>query len=259
MNLISFLKNLTDPPKCAGCGERFDILGNNCNDAFCQNCRSKWEKAKRRICQGCKHEDIDCTCPIKAIKGTKLLSLMKFSSEGCCVNFIYRLKQSRNERFFGFAADELYKRLLHEGKLMNEDYSDYVFVNVPRNARTKNLYGFDHAALLAEKVALKIGGRYDAALGRRWGGRPQKKLQGDKRMKNVKGRFVYRSNESIVGEKVILIDDVVTTGATASECVKELKRNGAAEVILLSIARASSSKKRRTKNKTAKGENDGAV
>ena len=87
--------------------------------------------------------------------------------------------------------------------------------------------------------------RYEKLLKRKLGGRPQKKMSEKKRLQNVKGRFKGVDGTDISGAKIILIDDVMTTGATASECVKILKSNGAAEVILLTLARTESKRKQK--------------
>jgi ComF family protein len=58
------------------------------------------------------------------------------------------------------------------------------------------------------------------------------------RRQSVADAFAVRHSESIVGKHVLLIDDVFTTGATASACSKTLKDAGAAEVLVLTIARA---------------------
>jgi dihydrofolate synthase/folylpolyglutamate synthase len=62
-----------------------------------------------------------------------------------------------------------------------------------------------------------------------------------------KGRFELLSNVNIEGARIILVDDVMTTGATASECVKMLRDGGASEIILLTLARTEN--KRKTKKK----------
>jgi ComF family protein len=65
---------------------------------------------------------------------------------------------------------------------------------------------------------------------------PQTGLSGKERLKNLKGAFGVRGH--IQGLRILLIDDVMTTGATVSECAKHLKRAGAQEVIVMTLARA---------------------
>ena len=247
MKTAEFWMGLVAPPRCAGCGERFDIIEEDKVEAFCENCRSEWERAKISSCSGCGRESVSCICKGKYLKDTRILSMVKFGEKPCVDRLVYTLKHKNSGKCFDFAATELYKRLKSEEKLMTADFSEAIFTNVPRNHRTACIYGFDHAAILSEKVAELFGASYERLIKRKLGGRPQKKLGEKKRAKNVKGRFAYCAKESLLGRAVILVDDVMTTGATASECVKELRAHGASEIMLLTLARTNSKKSKRKK------------
>jgi predicted amidophosphoribosyltransferase len=58
------------------------------------------------------------------------------------------------------------------------------------------------------------------------------------RARNVRGAFALRRGRSVKGKRVVLVDDVMTTGATAEECARVLRRAGAAHVGVLVLARA---------------------
>ena len=58
------------------------------------------------------------------------------------------------------------------------------------------------------------------------------------RARNVRGAFALRPGRSIKGKRIVLVDDVLTTGATVEECARVLRRNGAAWVGVLTLARA---------------------
>lgn len=70
----------------------------------------------------------------------------------------------------------------------------------------------------------------------------QEKLSAKNRKKNLSEVFSISSNKKINGKNVILIDDVFTTGATANECAKVLKKNGAKNIIVITAARVSDKK-----------------
>lgn len=243
--MLDFVRKLFAPPRCAGCGERFDIFENDNIRALCDNCRAEWEKAKMSFCHGCGRESVACVCKGRYLKDVRILSLVKFGQKSCCDRLVYLLKRQALPRLTEFASNELCKRIRRDEELMATDYSDAIITNVPRNVKTKALYGFDHAEELAEGLAELMDVRYEKLLKRRFGGRPQKKMGEKKRLENVKGRFCAVSKTDISGARVILIDDVMTTGATASECVKILRQSGAREVILLTLARTESKRKQK--------------
>jgi ComF family protein len=65
----------------------------------------------------------------------------------------------------------------------------------------------------------------------------QGRLGRGQRTRNVRGAFRLRRPEAVEGRRVLLVDDVLTTGATVEECVRVLKRGGAADVDVLTLAR----------------------
>ena len=66
----------------------------------------------------------------------------------------------------------------------------------------------------------------------------QGRLSAAGRARNVRAAFALRRGRSVRGKRVVLIDDVLTTGATVEECARVLRRNGAAWVGVLTLARA---------------------
>jgi ComF family protein len=65
---------------------------------------------------------------------------------------------------------------------------------------------------------------------------PQKKMNPAERIKNMKNAFAVRDAELIRNKNIVLIDDVFTTGATANECIKTLKKAGAKLISILTVA-----------------------
>lgn len=66
---------------------------------------------------------------------------------------------------------------------------------------------------------------------------PQVQLDHSEREKNVRGAFAVRNQEEIMDKRVLLVDDVFTTGATVNECARVLKKAGAKEISVLTLAR----------------------
>jgi ComF family protein len=68
--------------------------------------------------------------------------------------------------------------------------------------------------------------------------KPQVNLGKAERRKNIKGAFKVSQGETIRGKKILLVDDVYTTGSTVKECSRVLIEQGAKEVSVLTLARA---------------------
>jgi competence protein ComFC len=75
-------------------------------------------------------------------------------------------------------------------------------------------------------------------LKRRIDTKPQVNLGKSERIKNVKGAFMVKEKRRIEGEKVLLVDDVYTTGSTVNECARVLREAKASDVAVLTLARA---------------------
>jgi ComF family protein len=114
-------------------------------------------------------------------------------------------------------------------------------VPVPLHWRKRWDRGFNQAELLARHIAKKRGIPVWNALRRRRATATQAGLASAGRRRNVAGAFVLKSpgkpNPQLAGRRILLIDDVMTTGATASACASALKRGGAESVSLLTLAR----------------------
>jgi ComF family protein len=111
-------------------------------------------------------------------------------------------------------------------------------VPVPLHPARRTLRGFDQAELLAEEVssASAVPLRKGFLLRVR-DTPPQITLAAAVRVQNVRGAFALRHPLPSKGQRVLLIDDVYTTGATLEECARVLHRGGAAEVCAITLTR----------------------
>jgi ComF family protein len=121
---------------------------------------------------------------------------------------------------------------------------DAALVPVPLHPRRRRERGHDAlAALAAELAALRGAGgdscaRAAACLERPWRDAPQAGLSRAERLRNAADSFILARPEAVFGRGAILIDDVMTTGATAAVCSRLLLGGGAREVRVLALARA---------------------
>jgi ComF family protein len=112
-------------------------------------------------------------------------------------------------------------------------------IPVPLHRRRLRSRGFNQAILLSRGLARRHGLRLDCRnLQRIRDTDPQYGLSIRQREENVKRAFALKRPELVAGRRVLLVDDVYTTGATAKECARVLKRAKAAGIDVLTLARA---------------------
>ena len=123
---------------------------------------------------------------------------------------------------------------------------DLVIVPVPLHPARQRERGFNQSELLAAGLARALGRQYGAAeprIAKSWLRRkratpPQTGLSVAARRENLRGAFEVVNPDAVRGRAIVLVDDVMTTGATVSACARALKRAGAEKVMGVTLARA---------------------
>lgn len=116
-----------------------------------------------------------------------------------------------------------------------------VIAAVPMSGSRIRLRGFNPPALLARRLGRLTGAAAEGGLLTRARAiPPQVGLPREERLHNVRGAFSVRPAQAgaVEGRRVLLLDDVMTTGATANDCARALMEAGATEVIAATVARA---------------------
>lgn len=109
---------------------------------------------------------------------------------------------------------------------------------VPIHKKRKNERGYNQSELIAKEIAKNIEGlKYEKILRKIKNNERQSSLSKEKRSQNVKGVYQIQNSQIIEGKKVILFDDIYTTGNTVQECSKVLKANNAKEIMVLTLAK----------------------
>lgn len=115
-----------------------------------------------------------------------------------------------------------------------------VVLPMPSSALHRVLRGYNQCVYLAQGLAERIGRRFDASILRRRGGvflRRQAGLSEDERRENALDSFAVRRPSFVKGRTVLVVDDIMTTGATLSDCARALKEAGAWRVWCQTVAR----------------------
>lgn len=114
-----------------------------------------------------------------------------------------------------------------------------VVVPVPLHPRRLRKRGYNQSALLAESLARRLNRRFDQrSLIRIRDTEHQARLSGDERRNNLKGALAVPNAQFVRGRTVLVVDDVMTSGATLSHCARALLDAGAARVWCATVGRA---------------------
>lgn len=117
-----------------------------------------------------------------------------------------------------------------------KDMSFEVITSVPLSAKRKKERGFDQAEFIAAETAKKIGKSYERLLLKNVDNAPQHNLPVEDKEQNVLGVYSVPDPEKVKNRKILLIDDITTTGHTMSECCKMLKHSGADRILCAAVA-----------------------
>ena len=124
-------------------------------------------------------------------------------------------------------------------KFLEKELSASFVIPVPFHKNREKARGYNQSALLAESLAKRLDRRFlGRAVARTGHPKRQSSLTEEERIENVKGTFVVREPSLVRGRTILLVDDIMTTGSTLSECAKTLKTAGAWRVWSATLARS---------------------
>lgn len=189
------LLKYVEEPMCCKCGKHLDHIGEYCRD--CGDTEHYFDR---------------------------VLPVFEYSDE--IKKSIYDFKYNNRRSYSGFFASEIYKRY----RDFFEVYKPDIIIPVPMFKKKEKQRGYNQAALLAADLSRMTGIPYsEEMLIRVRKTSPMKDLERKDRLRNLKEVFSIREPLSSI-YKVLLIDDIYTTGATMDECSLILKDSGAREV-----------------------------
>lgn len=195
----------------------------------CEICGQPWmvpERAgeKSRFCQDCCEQKFAFRC-------ARSFGLY----EGALVHAILLLKYERIEPLGAWFATRLAEVVRGEIDKLAAD----VVVPVPLHPQRKKERGFNQVDLFAEPLSRRLGLPYRPALLMRARPRPEKHLlRNEERWEAVRGAFAIQAGGRVDNLRILLLDDVMTTGATLDACSRALRDAGAESVLGLTVARA---------------------
>ncbi|MBU1146246.1 ComF family protein [Patescibacteria group bacterium] len=192
------------------------------------------EKEGELVCEDCFQKIMPS---VRSFHGENLDKIITFYSydDKIIKNLIHGLKY----RFVEDSARHIGKLVERElGKILEQIGCPDIFSPVPLHKKRYLERGFNQGEEIAKFLVTKIGWplRTDILVRVRETV-SQVSLKEEARKKNIEGAFWLLGNSDIKNKKIVLLDDVVTTGATMEECARVLKQAGAKEVLGLAFAR----------------------
>ncbi|HYZ11576.1 MAG TPA: hypothetical protein VE962_06755, partial [Actinomycetota bacterium] len=200
-------------PLCAACTDQVGVL----SAPWCERCGRPWEEPMASCAD----------CPPRPIAAAR-------------APFLYAGPVARGIRGMKFSGWRAVGAHLAGG--MAEVAADLlpadVVTWVPLSRRRRARRGFDQAEVLARATAARLGIAVRPLLIRVRDTRAQARAGGPERRRALRDAFVPRRGPSDLPARVLLVDDVLTTGATAAACASALHRSGASHVSVLTAARS---------------------
>ena len=236
LNGIGGIASLLYPPVCTICGANVragEYLCDQCETKavrivapFCQKCSEPFDGAITGTftCANCAHRAIHFDAAVAA-----------YRSHGIIRQIVHDFKYGRQIYLRHLMARWLYAALDDE-RLRGRRFD--IIIPVPLHLTRQRERGFNQATLLAELLSAEIQIQCKPALERIRYTTTQTVLDRAGRMENLHNAFRLRKNTNVRGLRVLLIDDVLTTGSTLSECARVLKGAGAISVYAATAARA---------------------
>ncbi|HXM89608.1 MAG TPA: ComF family protein [Candidatus Acidoferrum sp.] len=242
MPALSQLFDFLYPPRCAACGTQ---LASEPGRRVCARCVARVELVPNPRCEVCggplESATSDamrcarCLAHPPRYRIARTIARYRTTAEdepGSLPALIrrhkYGLDQSVGRALVEYMGDEL--------PLSAGDYD--VVIPVPLHWRRLWWRGFNQAALLAAEVAHRLNLPLDTtAMSRRRFTPPQTAQHHGERIKNVRRAFTVTNPERVTNRRILLVDDVMTTGATVDECARALTAAGATSVDVFTLAR----------------------
>lgn len=215
-------------PKCVCCKERLDLE----DGPLCKACVKEYEAHKRiKNCSVCSKVLEWCVCSNDYLEShyvKKLLKVCRYTHREDrkipSNHLIYSIKRDNRKDVLEYMSGEILSVINNNLKIDDS----FIVCSVPRSRKNYIKYGIDHAALLSKHVASKIGIPYVQPL-RSLAKLQQKETLANQRFSNAE--FDYKKELDLTGKRILLFDDIVTTGASMGACASLLHALGAKEII----------------------------
>ncbi len=215
--ILIFLKLLFFPKECLDCG----VLG----EFICTDCLKKIPTRPSKPPEKIRYQDYLDQVHVSSFYANHILARL------------IDLYKFHYQEQLGKILSQITINYLKKNKL-STTLNDFIIIPLPLHRRRYLERGFNQSQILAQFIGqyLNIPVVADVLIRTKYT-KHQTKLNMPKRLKNITGVFTTNNKQKIIGKKILLIDDVVTTGVSLNEAAKILRQNGAIKVIGLVLAK----------------------
>ena len=231
--MIDLLKSLFFVRTCLGCGT---VLPDAKKDTvFCPECFERYRELRSEECRHCEKRADECRCVPKNLKGKVFWSAHLFSYyEPFSKQIIFTLKMKNYKPLQRFLAKELADLII---RATGGDLSGYTVTFAPRKPGSVRTYGFDQAKILAELTAFHCNLPIVNLFRHAPFSKTQKRLNAAERKKNAKNSYSLREDVCRQTDKLLIFDDIVTTGSTVSALISLAQEMGFRKIAVVSVAK----------------------
>ena len=233
---LDAIASLFYPPVCSVCAGKVST-----GEYLCPECDSKTTRIAPPFCEVCSEPFMGAitdpfTCANCAHRTLHFeTAVAVYRSRGIVRRLIHDFKYRRQTHLRGLVAHWLCQAL-EDVRLQGHHFD--IVVPVPLHPARERERGFNQAALLADLLSARISVPSNAVLQRIRYTTTQTAFDRAERMENLHNAFRLRKKSDVRDSRVLLVDDVLTTGSTLSECARILKKAGAISVHAITAARA---------------------
>ncbi|MDY6967671.1 MAG: ComF family protein [Spirochaetota bacterium] len=225
--IVFLILDFLFPSRCVYCAKTISFQDNCLCNSCMQNIILIEEKCD--ICSGTLENERCTICSDRELFITKNIIVAEYA--GVMKEVLHNYKFNHKKRLH-----------LHLSRLSYPHIEKYknsfdIVSSVPMKRSKKYKRGFNQSELVARDLAKKMNKKYNVLLKEKLFSRVQKELNYRDRFFNIIGRYKTQKIDRIKNRKVLIVDDVFTTGATINECARILKYSGAKDVYSLVLAR----------------------